>query len=49
MKLNPDQGTFLIHFMLKNLNEIKRTDDYLLLILIFGNPHRLLWECILFR
>ncbi|CAF4798609.1 unnamed protein product [Rotaria sp. Silwood2] len=34
---------------MKNLTEIKHSDEYLLSVLIFGYPHRLLWESVLFR
>ena len=44
IKLNVNQSTFPIHFRINNLHQIKSEDDYLLTLLIFGYPHRLLWE-----
>ncbi|CAF1318351.1 unnamed protein product [Rotaria sp. Silwood1] len=49
LKLNLSQSSFPINFTMKNLTEIKHSDEYLLSLLIFGYPHRLLWESILFR
>ena len=49
LKLNLNQSSFPFHFILRNLNEIKRTDNYLLSLLIFGYLHRLLWEGMLLR
>ena len=49
LKLNLTQSSFPIRFMLRNVDEIKHTDDYLLSLLIFAYPHRLLWEGVLFR
>jgi hypothetical protein len=44
LQLNMDQSSFPIHFSMKNLAEIKHNGNYLLTLLIFGKPHRLLWE-----
>jgi len=49
LKLNVHQTSFPIKFNIVNINEIKRTGDHLLSLLIFGYPHHLLWEGTLFR
>lgn len=43
------QDSFPFPFNLTNIREIQATGDYLLTLLIFGYPHRLLWEGALFR
>jgi len=49
LRLNLNQSSFPIHFIMRNLVEIKRTGNYLLSLLIFGYPHKLLWEGVLLR
>ncbi|CAF0736883.1 unnamed protein product [Rotaria sordida] len=49
LRLNLSPSSFPINFTMKNLTEIKHSGDYLLSLLIFGYPHRLLWESVLFR
>ena len=43
------RSSFPINFTASKINEIKSTGFYLLSLLVFGNPHRLLWEKTLFR
>jgi hypothetical protein len=47
LKIN--QASFPFYFNLTNIKEIKKTGIYLLILLIFGYTHRLLWEGTLFR
>ncbi len=49
LRLNLNQSSFPFRFTLNNLTKITRSTNYLLSLLIFGYPHRLLWEGILFR
>ena len=48
-KLNVTQSIFPIHFQLTDLHEIQHTNEYLVSLLIFAYPHRLLWESTLAR
>jgi hypothetical protein len=49
LRLNISQPSFPIRFTMNNLIQISRNGNYLLSLLIFGYPHRLLWEGVLFR
>ena len=42
--LNTNQKSFPITYRLEKLEKIKRNGEYLLFVLLFGNPHRLLFE-----
>jgi hypothetical protein len=49
LRLNVNQSLFPIHFIIKNITEIKNNGVYLLSLLILGQSHRFLWEGLLFR
>ncbi len=48
IKLNVDQISFPIRFNVTNINEISH-GSHLMVLLIFGYTHRLLWEGAVFR
>ena len=49
LRLNLNQSSFPFHFTINNLTKITQSTNYLLSLLIFGYPRRLLWEGDLFR
>jgi hypothetical protein len=49
MKLNVNQNSFPIKFYIANIEEITNNGSHLMIVLIFGYTHRLLWEGILSR
>lgn len=44
LHLNNNRKSFPITFYFQKLDKIKKTGFYLIFVLIFGNPHRLLYE-----
>jgi len=49
IRLDIRQNSFPFNFTTQRIHEIKSDGMYHLLLLIFGNPHRLLWEAAYFE
>lgn len=45
-RLDLYQSYFPFTFITEHLHKINKTDNYLLVLLIFGYPHYLLWESV---
>ena len=49
LRLSVNQSSFPFNFIMRNITEIKNSAVHLLSLFIFGKPHLLLWEGVLFR
>lgn len=49
LRLTIDQASFPFTFKVPLTREVGEDAHYLMTLLVFGFPHRLLWECILFQ
>ena len=49
LRLSIDQASFPFTFKVPLGREIQEDAYYLMALLVFGFPHRLLWECVLFQ